>query len=167
LLPDAASTAAVVISEAMEYCARKMKLGNAQAAIDSLKQGNRSACGYCHYSLAQQVAASLGTLDDGVKSVYLFEYDEDLQQEEACDRGAPMAPLHLIAHVQAKTGGLDSIAAGLDRALVAAFADLIGMNVAASVLDVHFVDDRDVERRLGYGALLSALYNRPIRLWER
>jgi hypothetical protein len=167
LLPDAASTAALVISEAMEYCARKMGLGSAQAAVDALKQGSAAACSYCHYHLAQRVAASLGALDERIWSVYLFQYDEDPEAEDGGGRGSAMAPLHLIARVEGKSSTLTSLAEGLDRALVAALVDLIGISPSATVLDVHFVDDRDIERRIGYGALLSALHSRPIKVWER
>jgi hypothetical protein len=36
----------------------------------------------------------------------------------------------------------------------------------AHLLDVQAVTDEDVENRVGYGAMLSSLHNRPIRIWE-
>lgn len=166
LLPDAASTAALAVAQAMEFCARKMGLAGAEKAIEVLRRGDRAACSYCHYSLAQRVGESLGALDEGVKAVYLFEYDEDMDEEYSGHTGV-LPPLHLIAHVDGKTATLSALVDGLERALVEAVAGALGLNPAASVLDVHLVDDRDVERRVGYGALLSALYNRPIRVWAR
>jgi hypothetical protein len=29
------------------------------------------------------------------------------------------------------------------------------------------IDDADVENRTGHGALLQAIYHRPIQIWER
>jgi len=35
------------------------------------------------------------------------------------------------------------------------------------VLDVQVVDDGDVKNRTAYGALLSSLFQRPIKVWDR
>ena len=55
----------------------------------------------------------------------------------------------------------------LDRALVKRYADMIGPSQLAHLLDIQVVDDEDVEKRIGYGAMLSSLHNQPIQIWER
>jgi hypothetical protein len=62
---------------------------------------------------------------------------------------------------------LDSLVEALDRALVQHYADLIGQHQLAHLLDVQVIDDADVKNRVGYGAMLSSLYQRPIQVWKR
>jgi len=62
---------------------------------------------------------------------------------------------------------LNALVAALDRALIQDYAEMIGPRGLAHVLDVQVVDQSDVENRRGVAALLSSLYNRPVKLWER
>ena len=66
-----------------------------------------------------------------------------------------------------KTGALNSLVEALDGALAQQLFHLLGRGPRAHVLDVQIVDDTDVQNRTGYGALLSSLYHRPIKVWER
>jgi hypothetical protein len=165
-LPDAASTADIVLNQAMEYCAQKMGLEAAWLAGDRLKQGDGTACSYCRYSTAKQMAEALGSLDENVKAVYLYDYDatpEDLCFGEAVHA----SPIHLIVCVERKTSALESLVDALDHALVQSYAAMMGKSRLAHILDVQMVDDADVENRTGYGALLSSFYNPPLKVWER
>ena len=165
-LPDASSTAAVILSQAMEYCAQKMGLRDTQAAIEQVKQGDTMACSYCHYSAAQQVADTLGMLDSNVQAAYMFEYDatpEDISLGEA----ARIIPLHLLVWVQRKTEALGALVESLDRSMAHSLANMLGTSPDAYVLDVQVVDDSDIKNRAAYGALLSSLFERPIKVWYR
>ena len=165
-LPDAGSTVEIALAQALQFCAQKMGLDGVQAVIDRLQRGDSSACQYCQYSLAKQVGESLGALDENVKAVYVVDYDatpEDLCFGEA----TPTSLIHLIVWAERKTGALDSLVAGLDLALAQKYADLTGQRQLAHLLDVQVIDDTDVKNRVGYGALLSSLYHRPIQVWER
>jgi hypothetical protein len=168
-LPDAASTAEVVLNQAMQYCAQKMGLkesDGSQIVIDLLKQGDSVACGYCHYSVARHVAQSLGALDESVQAVYVCDYDAT--PEDLCfAREAQASPIHMIVWAKRKTGALNSLAKALDRALAQNFAKLVGTSQAAHILDVQVIDDVDVQKRVGYAAFLSSLHHRPIKVWER
>ena len=165
-MPDASSTAAIVLSQSMEYCAQKMGLKNAQAAIEHVKQGDTMACSYCHYSAAQQVADALGMLDNNVQAAYLFEYDAT--PEDVClGQAARIIPLHLLVWVDRKTDALSALVESLDRAMAQNLATMLGTSLDAHVLDVQVVDDGDVKNRTAYGALLSSLFQRPIKVWGR
>ena len=165
-LPDVASIAEAALVKALEFCAQKMGFDSHQAVIDRLQQGDKTACGYCHYSLAKQMAESLGTLDENIKAVYICDYDAT--PEDLCFGEAMQASLvHLIVWAQRKTGALNSLIAALDRALVQSYTDLIGMRQLTHLLDVQVIDDADVENRVGYGAMLSSIHHRPIQVWER
>ena len=165
-LPDAASTAEVVFSKAIVYCAQKMKLQGPEAALDLLKRGSPLACDYCRYSMAQQVGDALGRLDEHVKAVYMCEYDatpEDLCFSET----AQTSPIHLIVWTERKTGALASLVAGLDRALAERYAQETGVSQMFCMLDAQVVDDSEVENRKGHGAMLTSAYNRPLQVWKR
>ena len=164
-LPNATSTAEDVLNKAMEFCARKMGLENSQAAINSLKQGDRRACEYCLYSIAEQVGAALGALDENIKVVYMFEYDAT--PEDLCFNEKPGAPLvHLLVWTRRKTEALKSLVSMLDRALAQSYARLIGPRQLQHLLDVQVIDDADVAQRVGYAALLNSLHYRPLKVWE-
>ena len=165
-LPDAVSTAEVVLVQAMEYCAQKLGLDGAREAVERLKEGNATACGYCHYSVAKQVAEALGALDQNIQAAYVFDYDATPQ--DLCFGEAVQAtPIHLLVWTGRKTGALNSLVEALDGALAQQLFHLLGRGPRAHVLDVQIVDDTDVQNRTGYGALLSSLHHRPIKVWER
>jgi hypothetical protein len=165
-LPDADSTAEVALTEALGYCAQKMGLAGSQAVVDRLRQGDRSACKYCHYSIAKHVAGSIGALDENVKAVYVVDFDAT--PEDLCFyEGARPSLIHLIVWAERKTGALDSLVGALDRALVERYNDVIGTCQLTHLLDVQVVDDADVNNRVGYGAMLSSLHQRPIQVWKR
>jgi hypothetical protein len=165
--PDLADTAANVLAEAMAFCAHKMGVEGPEAVADLLRRDDRDACGYCLYGVAKHVASSLGAMDDQVKAVYVFDYDAT--PEDLCfgtlGRGAPL--VHLIVWTARKTAASRALLAGLDRALAQTYADLFGRPQLESLLDVQMIDDDDVEHRRGHGALLHALHQRPVQVWER
>lgn len=165
-LPNAASTVEIALTQALQFCAHKMGIDDVQAVIDRLQQGDSAAYRYCHYGLAKQVGESLGALDENVKAVYIVDYDatpEDLCFGEAM----PTSLIHLIIWAERKTSALDSLVAALDTALARRYGDLTGRPQLSHLLDVQVINDADVKNRVGYGALLSSLYHRPIQVWER
>lgn len=165
-MPNAASTAENILSQAMEFCAKKMGVDSSQTVIERLKEGDRSACGHCQYSIAEQVGAALGALDENVRSVYMFEYDAT--PEDICFSEVAQTPLlHLIVWTERKTEALNSLVTMLGRALTQGYAQLIGPRQLQYLLDVQMIDDAQVEGRIGYGALFSSLYHRPLKVWER
>lgn len=165
-LPDSESTADIIVTQALGFCARKMGLAGHQAVIERLQRGDSNACKYCHYSVAKQVAESLGALDRKIKAIYIADYDAT-PQDLCFGQETPGLLIHLIIWVERKTKALDSLMDALDQALVQRYADAVGARQLAHLLDIQLVDDHDVENRIGYGAMLSSLYNRPIQIWER
>ena len=164
-MPNAASTAEDVMNKALDFCARKMGVKDREAAISHLQQGDHRACEYCYYSIAQQVGAALGALDENVNAVYMFECEAT--PEDVCFGETKTAPLlHLLVWTHRKTEALNSLVAMLDRALVQKFAQLIGPPQLKYLLDVQIIDDEDAAERSGYGALLHSLHHRPLKVWE-
>ena len=166
-LPDLNLTAEHAVAQAIEYCAHKMGLGSASEALRAIQHCDRSACAYCLYALAKQMAESIGTFDETVKAVYTLDYDAT--PEDLCfGSTAQETPLiHLVVWTERKTAALDSLAAALDRAVVQSYGSVLGMDERASLLDVQLIDDEDVEGQVGYGALLASIHHPPIQIWQR
>lgn len=165
-LPDAGSTAEVVLRQAMDFCAEKVGAASTECVIESLKVGDKNACSYCRYSVAKQVGEALGSLDEHVKAAFVFD-DEATYQDICFGAARQTAPIHLLVWVERKTGALASLVEALDQALAKSYADLLGSSPTAHVLDAQVIDDADVESNRGYGALLRSLHNRPMKVWSR
>ena len=164
--PDVALTARVILSQAMEYCAQKMRLGSWQTVLNRLMKGDSQVCEYCHYSVAKQVAETLGALDENIGAIYVHDYDAT--PEDLCFGEAGQAlPIHLIIWTQRKTAALNAMVETWDRALAESYAEITGGHKPAHLLDVQVVDSADVEKRIGYGSLLSSLHQRPLQIWRR
>ena len=94
--------------------------------------------------------------------------DYDATSEDICfgvDRG--IEPIHVIIQVERKTRALEALVEALDRALVQSYAKLITQAELEHILDAQLVDGEDIKKRVGYGALLSSLYRKPLQVWER
>jgi len=166
LLPDAMSTAEAIMNQSMEFCAQKMRLGDYRGVLQKLQQRDVTACNYCQYSIAKQVGKALGALDQNVNAVYMVDYDATPQDICFAAQGG-LKLIHLIVRVERKTSALQSLVEALDDALAQGYAKLLGMDQLKHLLDIQLVDATDVKERIGYGAMLSSLYQRPIRVWER
>ena len=166
-LPDLSMTAEHAVAEAVEYCVQKTKLGSASEVLRAIQQGNRSACAYCLYALAKQMAESIGTFDETVKAVYTLDYDAT--PEDLCfGSAAQETPLiHLVVWTERKTAALDSLIAALDRAILQVYENTLGKGERSSMLDVQTIDDEDVRNRIGYGALMTSIHHPPIQIWQR
>ena len=166
LLPDAASTADAAIHRAIEFCAAKMRLSDHTMALEKLRANDPAACAYCQYSVAQQVGMALGALDEHVNAAYVVDYDAT--PEDICFAPRAQTPLiHMILRVGRKTSALTALIEALDRALLRAYAQVLGDSSRQHLLDVQVVTEEEVERRVGYGALLSSIHQPPLRIWER
>jgi len=165
-LPNATSTAQHIWTQALESCARKMALEGAEQVMARLQSGDRTAHQYCLYSVAKQASAALGDLDPEIKAIYTLDYDATPHDLCFSEVNAGTSPIHLIVWVRRKTAALEALVASLDNALTQACNNALGRYSINSLLDVQVVDDDQVEGRVGYGALLSSLHQRPIRVWS-
>jgi len=156
-----------ILSHALAYCAVKMALDGSPSVVERLRQGDGTACTYCLYSIATQVAEKIGALDENVKAIYTLDYDATPEDEcfGVAEHLGP--PVHLIVWTRRKTAALLALVEALDRSLVQAYAQLLDRPGLAGLLDVQVIDDIKVGRRLGYGALLSSIHHRPIPVWQR
>jgi hypothetical protein len=163
---DLSGMSEAVLAQAIEYCVQQVHLDNSQAAIGRLRAGDSQVCEHCHHSLARQVAACLGALDENIQAAYLCDYDGPTEPECSEEEGRAL-PIHLIIRATRKTAALHAVVETWDRALTRRYAELVGGRRPARMLDVQVVDNSDVVRRIGYGAMLSSQHHSPTEVWKR
>jgi hypothetical protein len=164
-LPDAGSVATTALQSALAFCAKKMRLADADAALDLLRQRDGVARNYFEYGLAQHLAEHLGALDDEVQAVYLYD-PENAPDDVRVDEGLPTL-VHLVIWAKRRTSALESALAGVDRAITERYGELMGAPELRHLLDVQVVDDSEVASRRGFGAMLAWLHRRPLMIWKR
>lgn len=163
-LPDAATTATSAIEAAFEYTAVKMHVKDVETVPSMLRAGRADARGYFDYALARELAEHIGALDGEVQGVYL--YDPEATVDDIVFAEFPVTLIHLVVWARRKTSALTALLDGLDRAVTAEFANRIG-NKQTSLLDFQVVDDAEVNSRMGFGAMLAWVHNRPLMVWKR
>lgn len=163
---DLSGMSEAVLAQAIEDCVQQVHLDNLQTAIDRLRAGDTLVCEHCNHSLARQVAACLGALDENIQAAYICDYDAPTKL--TCSEEAGWAlPIHLIIQATRKTAALHAVVETWDRALTRRYAEVVGGRRPARMLDVQVVDNSDVVRRIGYGAMLSSQHHSPTEVWKR
>jgi hypothetical protein len=154
------------IAYAMDFCRSRIGLGDDPSAL--LKRGNHDAHEYFRRGLAIRIARYLGEIDGTVKAVYVCNWCDRSDEIESEPAGLT-SPLSLIAWVDRKTAALGSLLTDLDAALTREYRGLVAPAAKGlrSFLDVNVVEDGEVRERIGYGALVSSVRERPTRVWHR
>lgn len=163
-LPEPAGAAANAVQAAFEYTAAKMHLNSVETVQSMLRAGRSDARGYFEYALARELAEHIGALDNEVQGVYL--YNPEATSDDEAFAEFPATLVHLIVWARRKTGALNSLLDGLDRAVAIEFAGRVGSK-QTTMLDFQVVDDAEVNSRSGFGAMLAWLHNRPLMVWKR
>ena len=106
--------------------------------------------------------------DGNVQAVYCFEEsaNPDSETEETL---MPDIGVHLLLLVNSNSAALEAFIKSLDGALAGLIRALPSPALAkrSSVLNVIPITQKDVENKSGYGALLSSMFARPVKLWAR
>ena len=159
-----------MMKEALEFCAEKTGLKGKEQARNVLLTGDCCVCEYLRYGLAQKVAEYLGSVDDTIQAIYTCEPEYATSVDGAIPARPNLSPgFNLIARVSRKSAALSSVAASMRSALAEEYRQLgcPKANALCSELDIRVVDEDEVEKRIGYGALINSLYVRPIEVWHR
>jgi len=159
-----------MVDQALEFCAEKAGLKDKEQARRALLAGDCCACEYLRHALAQEMARYLGSVDDTIRAVYTFEPEQATGGDVAIPARPNLSPgFSLIARVNRKSAALSSVVASLKLALAEEHRRLgcPKANALCSELDVRVIDEDEVEKRTGYGALIHSLYARPIEVWHR
>jgi len=116
-----------------------------------VRQGNDMARMHCCHRLAEQIAASLRSVNQSVQAVYAPDCDA-CYQSFCLDQCVSTVPLvHLFIWASEKTPAIGLRAAALGNALASVCRDLIGVYERPSLLQAQVIGDADLERLFGSG----------------
>ena len=157
-----------MMEEAIAFCVEKIDAKTREEAVDAI-QVDCAACDYLKYGLAKKVGECLGSMEETVKAVYIYEPEYGTGADNLLDHSLGLkSDINLVAWVEHKTAALSSIVASLNEALVEACKRLgTSENGLRYLLDVKLADDNEVANRRGYGALVHSIYVRPTEVWSR
>jgi len=159
-----------MVESALVYSARLSGLQDRGQALEAVRAGDCCACSYVRYGLCKELGEYLGGIDVSVGSVYAYEPEHctgvtDLASNEA----ERMRGINLVISVDRRSAALTSILASLEDAVSEATKALVCPKGSGScyMLDVKVADEQEVASRRGYGALVSSIHVRPLRVWSR
>jgi hypothetical protein len=158
-----------MMEEAIAFCAEKTGAKTREEVVDAISNGDCAACDYLKYSLARKVGECLGSMDETIKAVYIYEPEYGAGADNHYENRLGLkSGINLIAWVERKTAALSLIVASLNDALIEACKRLgTSGDGLRYLLDVKLTDDNEVANRLGYGALVHSIYVRPTEVWSR
>jgi hypothetical protein len=134
-----------------------------------MQSGDCQACGDIRYPLAQGLAEYLGALDTSVKAVYVYEPEYATSFDDVAANGGSARGMNLIVWATRNSAALTALVASVGEELGKHTQPLScpEANALCWSLDVQIVDDEQVEKRSGYGALIDSMYVRPMEVWRR
>ena len=120
------------------------------------------------YGLAEGATNVIVANDGNVQAIYLFEESTNPDSETE-DVLAPDLTVHLLLLVDSNSAALEAFVESLDRSLTELLRDLPSPLLAkrTSILNAIPIVQEDADARQGYGALLSSVFARPVKLWAR
>jgi hypothetical protein len=164
VLVDTAASAELM-DNALESCARMLGMGSGVDVAQAARAGHSVALERLVYGLAREAARYLGAADATIKAVYVYDPEYSSGPEDAMSSSS----LGLIVWASRRSAALISLVNDLVATLAEERRRVLGAsaNALCCALDVQVVDDAQVQRRTGYGALIHSLNVRPLEVWRR
>jgi hypothetical protein len=115
------------------------------------------------HALEQRIARKLAAWDPEVQAVFQFDKTQ-LQTPESWD-----GSIHLLLKVSRLSDTVKILGRRLDRCLVKYFRQLNWprFQKQQSILDVQQVTLRELRHGVSYGAMFSAVYTVPVKVWPQ
>lgn len=164
---------AAVMPERMEkafiFAAEKAGLTGRDQVVEARARGDCATCEYLRYGLAKEVADYLGSMDKIIKAIYVFEPESSTSADGYISNRHRFVPgINMIIRVSRKTAALESLLVSVVSAVGEEFQRVYcpEANALCNMLDIITVDDHEVEKKTGYGALIGSLYSPPTEIWH-
>jgi hypothetical protein len=163
-----ASAPGEMVVRALAFTEQKTRLHGHEAVVRALRQGQTATHDYFRYGLAKEIGNYLGQAEASVRDVYLYEPESETG-EVVNGKTSLTTSLELIVWVTGQKDLLLPVVETLDQELVAEYKRLLGPAVSAmpGLMTVDVINDQDVQKRVGSGALVSSLHTRPLKVWSR
>jgi hypothetical protein len=159
-----------MIENAIMFSAGKNGMTDRDQVVQARARGDCTTCDYLRFGLANEVADYLGSMDETIKTIYIYEPEAATAVNgNLQDRPGLVPGINMIIRVSRKTAALKSILTSIVSAVEQEFEQLNcpEANALCNMLDIILVDDQEVEHRTGYGALIGSLFTPPIEIWHK
>jgi hypothetical protein len=155
--------------EAFAETARQSNLSPAQTG-SAIADGDCMECEEFHQRLAYQIALYLAEREPTLRGVYRFD-PTFASGEDARIRALPSesSMIELLVWTELRSDALIQEARALQEAFGEERLNWVCPKALewCHALNIIVVDDRDVQMRHGYAALLDSLWVRPTRVWGK
>lgn len=161
---------AEMMEKAIMFCAEKSGLSDGDQVARARARGDCATCEYLRFGLANEVASYLGSIDETIKSVYVYEPETATSMNGNIHNKPRLVPgINMIVQVSRKTAALGSLLASVVSTVEEEIRRLScpDANALCNMIDIIVVDDQELASRMGYGALIGSLYTPPIEIWNR
>ncbi|MCR3922948.1 MAG: nucleotidyltransferase domain-containing protein [Firmicutes bacterium] len=150
-----------IVSEAVRFSCSKEHLSKI-GFFQGMQAGDESIHSRFRYALAIGVSRYLGSMDANLESVYVYG---STLNDNACFS----SDIDLIVKVKTKSSETLATIAMLDTCLLTSYKILMAddQSQMSYMLDVHIIDEHDLQQQSGYGSLISSCHTLPIKVWQR
>lgn len=150
-----------IVPEAILFCCQKEHTTE-ETFFRNLQAGDEATHSRLRYALAKGIAGYLGSFDDNLQSVYVYGSTMD-------DNAGLSSDIDLIIRVKTKNSETKRALEILDSYLLISYRILLDndeyrMNC---MLDVHLVDEGEVQHRIDYSSIISSHHTVPVKVWSR
>jgi hypothetical protein len=160
-----------MLERALTSCAEKKFSGDIQQTEEALRVGRCDVCSVLSDSLTRQVGECLGLVDRTVRAVYKYEPEHLTMRPLAGDIAQPnrKGGINLVAWVDRKSAALNALGNTLETLLTESRRKVSCRNAgpACYTLDIHLVDNKDIQERRGYGMVVNSTYVHSTPVWLR
>jgi predicted nucleotidyltransferase len=125
-----------------------------------LRAGDPDMHSRFRYALAKELAEYLARLEAGFCGIYLYG-------SAMGEAASQYSDIDVIVVVESRHDETMRVLARLDLSLVTQYRCLVGTRTRpSSLLDARVIEEADIARRDGYGAIVDGLFTRPVCLWR-
>lgn len=153
-------TASQLIEASIEFCCDKEK-STRDEFVQLMQRGYKTVHSNFRYALAKKLC-QLFENERNLRAVYVHG-------STIKDNARISSDIDLVLHVERKEKKLFALIERLNSELLNHYKKLIGEEAVkiTRLLDVQLVDDKEVQKRTGYGVIINSLFNRPLKIWNQ
>jgi hypothetical protein len=161
-------TAETIRANALKLARKKLRLREQDGELANLFE-RRDFVEYFKHALALEVSQVIATYDQRVQAVYLFDESANPDADTEDYPSFVDLTIHLLALVTSASAALEAFVNSLDRTLTEVLSELPSNAFArrTSFLNVIPINESDIDEGRGYAVLLSSIYARPLKIWQR
>jgi hypothetical protein len=159
-----------MMENALIFSVGKSGMDNKDQVVSARGNGDCITCDYLRFGLANEVAGYLGSIDETIKSIYVYDPESATNMNGRLHNRPEMVPgINMIVRVSRKTAALESLLTSVVSAVEGEFGKFTcpDANALCNTIDVIVVNDKEIAQRTGYGALVDSLFTPPIEIWHR